>query len=485
MAAHSHTRRETPFHGRGAPAGRPRVVWIRRTWILPALAALWACAAVAGEAGDLALRPGETTPRPRQRGLNEIEALPERLADCPACGYPVAAPEVDKLMRRRPGQDEGPPPRWQLDAAGRDADLCPHPGPGKIDYQADVVVCPRCGFAEKADRFSTLLPPGTASWAASALRSSLRDVQYSLLGERANEMTEDQVIDFFNRQAEIPDAVRMEHFRIYRLAGVFPKLERAEATWLAAFAVRRELCRPPSGDFLARRRADADAALAKIKRDLPGLAGEIAAVRQLFRTARSGRERAAPADRMAARLHLAGLLSRQGFADEAEQQLERLLEECRERFVHSEQDPLWPAVAPRASRSYRLNELETVRLEMEREIAARLDLLRLEREYLEAAAQLVREAVLGGECNGKPAEALFYAYLTGEFLRRTGDLPLAAEWFRNVAGLAPADSDIARAAGMQLRLVEEKAGDRVNLLSALGRDGEYFEKLRGICYAGQ
>ncbi len=39
----------------------------------------------------------------------------------------------------------------------------------------------------------------------------------------------------------------------------------------------------------------------------------------------------------------------------------------------------------------------------------------------------------------------------------------------------------AGAAESQLRFVGEEAGDKVNLLSAFGQDGELFDRLRRIC----
>lgn len=432
------------------------------------------------EAGSLALRPGEPQPPPGQRGLDQIEAMPTRDLPCPVCSFVVSAPEVDKLLRPAPGAG-GTTARWRMHAAARDADLCPHPGPGKVAYQADLVVCPSCGFTEHVDRFANAVPEETRTWVLENLRPNLRELQRTLLGRSAGELDEAQTAEFFNRQDEIPDLLRHEHYRVYALAKPrLPKLAKAEATWLAAFAARRQLCAAPDGEFLARRRRAVDEALAKVKRQSPGLAGEITAVTHLLGKNRSGKDRLEFADRLAARLLLAGLKLRHGEGGAAERDLAALADLCRERFARSEQDPLWPAVAPKAKHSYRQNELETIRRELEREIRGRLELLRSHQEHLRNAVQLLESAISEGECDGKPEEALFYAYLIGEFTRRGGDLPLAAEWFKIVGDLSPPDSPLRQASGLQLAVTREQAGDSVNLLAAVGRDSDLFVKLREI-----
>ncbi len=429
----------------------------------------------------LSPRPGPDAAEPGQRGLDEIDDLPAREAACPACSHPVLVPEADKLMRRPAGQ-AGAAPEWRMHAGSRDADLCPHPGRNKVAFQADVVICPACGFAAGAEEFGRPIPAEIAAWAAAALRPNLREAQNRLLGARAGEMTERQIVDFFNRQEDIPDAIRLEHLRIYRVAARLPRLRQAEAAWLAAWAARREVAAPPRNDFLARRAANVLAAMGK---NPSGPAGELEALDRLLGRGRGSRDRLNPAERVAARMLAAGLKDRLGLGREAEAELGDLLAWLKERFLRPDQDPLWSATTPRASRAYRLDELENIRREAEGEAAVRLDLLREEAGNLNRAAQLIREALLAGECDGDPDGALFHSYLAAEFLRRTGDLPLAAEWFRNLAALAPGDSPLGRAARERLDRLNGQAGDRVNLLSALGRDGEVFEKLRKICGAGK
>lgn len=455
---------------------------------LAALLSLLLCvpgSALAAEAGALLLPPGESGPEPRQRGLNEIDDLPVRDAACPACSFAVAVPEVNKLMRRAPGAAEADAPKWRLHAQSRDADLCPYPGRGKVSFQADLVICPSCGYAARADAFADPVSAETAAWVAATLRPNLRAALSALLGRRAGEMSEDEVTAFFNRQSEIPDILRTEHARIRSLAARVPKKDQAEATWRAAWAMRRELVRPPRGDFLSKRAAGAESELAKVKRRKPGLAGDIEGVKHLMGRTRSGKDRLPAADRYAARLLLAGMYSREGRFQEAEKELMALQQLCRERFLRADQDPLWPATSSRASREYRLAELETMRTEAEREVAVRLELLKGEQALLEQAATLLREALAAGEFDGDAESALFHSYLVGEFLRRTGHFPLAAEWFKNLINLAPEDAAVGQAARAQLELLREQAGDQVNLLSALGQDGELFAKLREICKVGR
>ncbi|MCC8191155.1 MAG: hypothetical protein LIP77_11070, partial [Planctomycetes bacterium] len=98
-----------------------------------------------------------------------------------------------------------------------------------------------------------------------------------------------------------------------------------------------------------------------------------------------------------------------------------------------------------------------------------------------ASAVGLQAAVVREEAGSGPEEALFYAYLTGEFLRRAGNLPLASEWFRVVLDLAEDDSAVATAARRQAAVVREEAGSGVNLLAAFGGDSALFDRVRRIC----
>lgn len=432
------------------------------------------------EAGALPLRPGALHPEPRQRGTNEIAEMPTRDVPCPACDYAVAVPEADRLMRKPAGGGEAP--RWRMHAAFRDADLCPHPGPNKISYQADIIVCPSCGYAAPVDVFSGTLEPRARSWVSATFTDTLRDVEKKLLGRRSGEMTEDEIIAFFNRQQEIPDTIRTEHARIRTLARKDPALERAEITWLAAWAARRETASAPKGEFLSRRTSSVNAALANVQRTREGLPGEAEAIRHLLGKTRAGKERLGPGDTIAARLMLTCLQVRLGHIADAEKGLADLHQYLRNRFSRPDQDPLWSVTAgTRMTPNQRQAELNDIRGECEREVYVRLELVRRERELLREAVVLIREAVLSGELDGRREETLFYAYLAGEFLRRSGDLPLAAEWFKLVLSLAPEKTPVETAAQLQLAQVREQAGDKINLLSSIGTEGETFEKIRDIC----
>ena len=94
--------------------------------------------------------------------------------------------------------------------------------------------------------------------------------------------------------------------------------------------------------------------------------------------------------------------------------------------------------------------------------------------------ELIRQGFLAEECDGDRETADFFAYLAGEFLRRIGNLPLAAEWLKNLAVLIPDDSPLGRAVANRLEVVRKQAGEGINLLAALGRDGDVFMKLREI-----
>ncbi len=446
------------------------------------VAALYASLSIPGilraqEAGDFPLRPGAIHPPPAQRGLNEIDELPGREALCPACGYTVRIPLVDKLMRTRPGL-AGRELVWEMHAAGRDADGAPYPGKNKLSFQADIVICPDCGFAAPAGKFEEALPGETRKWALETLRPNLRAAEKALLGKRAADMAEADIIAFFNRQEEIPDSVRTEHYRIYALAAHLPKMVQADATRIAAWALRRESAGRPRGEFLAARWEAVEAA-AKSRNASAAPAELMEIVRFLTGKNRAGKDRSGYGDRFAARLMLASWDIRQGFHTNAIERLETLQKECRERFLKPDQDPFWPNTSVRASRSFRLTELETIRSEIEAELAVRLHAARAEQELLEQAADLLRAAIVNGECPERE-NALYHAYLVGEFLRRCNHLSLAAEWFKNLVNLADADAPVVRAARKQLEVVKQQAGEHVNLLSALGQDGEVFEKLREI-----
>lgn len=452
---------------------------MRAPWLIPFLLLL-PTLLPATEAGQILVAPGDRHPQPGQRGLNEIDELPTREAVCPVCGFAVVAPLVDTLMRRPAGFTGEL--RWRMDAAGRDSDLSPHPGPGKIAYQADILVCPSCGYAREADRFPLPVSRQAAQWVLSSLRPALRAVQRELLAKRANEMDEEEIAVFFNRQDAIPDSVRLEHWSTYLAATRVPALERARAARLSAWAARREIASAPKGRLLSARTEAIKRDLAERRRGAPGLDGDLEAIDALLRRQRVQRRNRLPGpDSMAARLMQAGLYDRLGFLDEAEKIVETLYHECRERFLRPEQDPLWGSTSTRAPKTQRLNELEDFRADIENEVFSRLQTLRRERENLAVAADLLRQAIRDGALDDKPDEALFYAYLVADFLRRVGNLPLAAEWFKNLQLIAPPDTPVHRAATKQLEYVGKEAGDKVNLLSALGQDGELFAKLRRVC----
>ncbi|MCD8141219.1 MAG: DUF2225 domain-containing protein [Planctomycetaceae bacterium] len=434
------------------------------------------------DAGALSLRPGAPWPQPQQRGLDQIHELPTQRIACPVCQYPVAVPQVDRLMRRRASQGDQALP-WRMHYTHRDDDLCPYPGTGKVAYQADVVVCPSCGYTNHNSRFADPLPVGGAEWVRTTLTPSLRAAEAALLGSRAAELRDDEINEFFNSQDALPDALRLEHYRTYLAAVHATPLAQARAAWLAAWAARREVAGAPKGEFLAKYYAQAQADLAKQGRRSPGLYGDIQALLGIIRRAKQARRADAlpGAQDMGNRLLLAGLWDRMGFLDESETILMGLYHELRERFLRHDQDPLWSATTSRASQSQRLDELESMRTDAENEVFLRVELVRRERMLLEEAASHLRRAIAGGAFDHDPDEARFHAYLLGEFLRRSGDLPLASEWFKNLASLTPEGSPLAVAAARQLEYVGEEAGDKVNLLSALGRDGILFEKLREIC----
>lgn len=439
-----------------------------------------ATSALSGETVALPPRPGEIRPAPRQRGLDEIHELPTREADCPVCGHKVVIPLADKLMRRPQGFTGEL--AWEMHAATRDSDYCPYPGEGKLAYQADVAVCPSCGYAREEESFAAPVPPEAAAWVLANLRPALREAQSALVGTRRDEMTEEEIVAWFGDQERIPDTIRTEHWRTYLLAIHAPPTRRARACLLAAWASRRETAAAPRGEFLARRAVRVSADLAAAKRLEPGLSGDIAALKDILRRLRQkNRDKLPGVDHMTGRIMLAGLWDRMGFLSEAEEILQGLYHECRERFLRPEQDPLWSSTMARSSRTDRLEELEAARVDAENEVLMRLEMVRREREQLLAAAGCLREAFREGAFDASPDEARFQAYMIGEILRRAGDLPLASEWFKNLLGVAAADSDIARAAAARLRSVGEEAGDRINLLSALGQDGELFARLRKIC----
>lgn len=412
---------------------------------------------------------------PRQRSLEEIAELPCREDSCPVCGFGVEIPLVDALVREPKGG------KWVMDAARRDSDFCPYPSPGKVFWQADVVICPNCGYAAEAGKFPEAVSPKAVEWVLANLQPSLRAAQSELLGWRRGEMTDKEVAVYFNRQSEIPDVLRLEHW-LTCLDGMHaPTLERARGSWRSAWAFRRRLAAEPESELFLRYAAELrNEVVLSGQSPVVGLRGEVEALRSLIRRKGRKKNELPGAVDMTGRLLLAGVWDRYGFLDESEELLEELYNECRERFLKPEQDPLWVETSARASRTHRLNELELLRADAEREVLMCLELVRGERSRLRAAADLIRQSIREGDLDRRPRELLFYGYLVGEFLRRAGDLPLSSEWFKNLLGL---EVDAAPFKGLvleQLELLREEAGERVNLLSALGQDGDLFAKYREV-----
>ncbi len=428
----------------------------------------------AQEAGVFPLQPGAVFPEPSQRSLQNIEAIPTTTATCPVCGHVVQVPLVDTLMRGKNGDE---PLRWRMHAASRDADMAPLPAKNRVNWQADIIMCPDCGLALPVDKFSQPVPPEIAEWVMETLKPNLRAMQKTVLGKRASSMSENQIIEFFNRQEAIPDIVRTEHYRIYAVAASLPLLEQAEATWLAAWSLRRESASHGKGEFFAKYQNAVEAMLDKNAN--ASQSARMDALRRLLGKTRAGKDRVPYAEQLAARLLLANEMFHRGLYKDGLALLGEIHKRAQDRFLKPDQDPLWPFTSKNAARSVRLNELETIRTDAENELAVKMDQIRLEQELLGDAADLVREAILAGEITDCE-HALYYAYLVGEFLRRHEEFPLAAEWFKNLINLAQPDTPVADAARRQLALLQEQAGD-MNLLAALGQNGEMFEKLREIC----
>jgi hypothetical protein len=352
-----------------------------------------------------------------------------------------------------------------------------------VAFQANMPVCPSCGFTREAGTFAEPVSPELAAWVRETIRPGLRAAQGELVGRRAAGLAEADLIAFFNRQEEFPDSLRLEYARVVAEAMGAPCLARAEMAWLAAWAIRRELSGPPAGAALRRLAGNAGETLPAAAGNNDDVKAKIEALRRFvsrpLRSAAGGIVRGRP-EQLAARVTLAGLLDRLGCKREAEKELAEAKTAFGERFARPEQDPLWPATSAQNRRARRAEELEDLRREAEREIGIRLELLRRESEYLTMAADLIRRGILSGECDGQPERAYFHAYLAGEFIRRSGNLPLASEWLKTLAALFPAGSRLGAAVDNQLLLLREQAGDRVNLLSALGEDGDLFAKLREI-----
>ncbi|MDR0362265.1 MAG: hypothetical protein LBJ46_06225 [Planctomycetota bacterium] len=442
--------------------------------------ALFSLPLPAGEAPDLLAWPGKPHPRPMQRDLNEVEAIPTHEDDCPVCGFAIAVPEPDKLMHRT--TDGESRPVWEMHVMEQDADMCPHPGPHKLDYQADILVCPSCGLAAKVDDFFTLVNPGFRAWTLERLRPSIRAAERRLLGKRGADMTDEECAAFFNRQEEIPDRLRTEHARTVYAALRADKLTQAEMNWRAAWAARRALTLTPTDTALA---GAAKRALEAHEKRLAGETGideRIAAWTHLQGKTRSGTDRLPAPERYIGIVLSAGLRDRMGDSQAVEEELSRLYVLSRERYTRPEQDPLWPGTPSRAPRREREHFLEEMRAAFEREATARSLLLSSEKDYLRRAVDHLKDALLAGEMDDDPERALFHAYMIGEFHRRLDELPLADEWFKAVLGLADGAEDLRRFAARQRETVAKQAGNRVNLLAGIGHDGELFEKLRAICH---
>jgi hypothetical protein len=435
-----------------------------------------------GEARPPVDIPGQAFPPPRQLGLDRVDSLPVHDETCPACGFAVSVPDMDKLLQIDVNRNLPADAKWTMHAVEYDSDLCPYPGKGKVAFQADIVICPSCGYAEKNTVFSEPLDQDTAAWARDTLRSSMRPFQLRLLGQRGGEMKDEEIAVFYNVQEEVPDLIRTEHYRIVQTAKNAPPLVRAEAAWRAAWSCRKEFAAPPRGDFLAKRVGNIEAKLEKAAKAPAGVKERTSALRDLLtKRDKGGNQLLNAPERYAGAVLLAGLLDRQGRRQDAESVLSRTYVSARERYSREEQDPLWASTSGKGVlRNARPQILENARAEIEQEISARLSLLANEREYLYEALMFIEEAMLGDAIKDRD-QALFYGYLIGEFHRRHGDLPLAVVWFKEVSNIADPESSYAKAAVLQYDEVVEQAAGNVNLLSAIGQEGELIEKLRKIC----
>ncbi len=366
---------------------------------------------------------------PVHTSLGKIKSRPGL---CPVCGHKVDIPL------------EG----YQATGLDTDADLCPHPAGGQVQFYARIPLCPNCGFAAFTQHFEKPQPTQIKAWVRNALTPNLRRSQRQLLAMKLNQMdiSDREVAALFNQET-LPDVVRCEH-----ALGLYTHID-AHPTWRiklamqCAWAYRREVCGPLHGPFQMESIRAIMKALEQAHGAHKDLQERIVVLAGFYRDT----ERFNYLDRQIIRFLLASYYDRLGLTAWSRTTLERILRAASHRYAEGEDPWLEGTEGPMSGRTEEAKRRKAV-------IAAladtRLRQLDRELEYLALAADLIREAFSEGIWAQTPRKIPTHVYLVGEFERRLQHFTRAREWLRASKHLLAADSSGAELyAPRQLRLM--------------------------------
>lgn len=310
-----------------------------------------------------------------------------------------------------------------------DTDLCPHPI-GNVRIVSEVTTCPSCGFSAFQGDFRRPQSEATRQWVRNHLTEALREDQHYLLDMNIK-LTEQELVDLFGNQEEIPDIIRTANAFLYYerlLAAGDPNINEAglaQVAYMTAWSFRREVGKSLFGPLVTEPIRRINSSIRQKELLLNDLKGHADFLHSLaLDTKRWGHF-----DRQIIHILQAGYYARMGRHRLSNALLANVMQEAKHRFPDAESDPWFHVIADQGQTGQqRARQVEIARTLIENEAMRRLVSLRREAEYLERAVQLITRGLETGQYNVD--EIPSYIFLVGDFERRRENFSRAMMWLR-------------------------------------------------------
>ncbi len=306
-----------------------------------------------------------------------------------------------------------------------DADFCPHRDVG-IKYVSGIVLCPNCGFSAHRHDFMKVgkeeaekLQP----WVETVLKPEVRVALRSMANLRKDKVADEDLVDLFENQADLPDTVRCKHALLYYQRRNENAGFLAWMAWETAWACRRELSKPLYAPYVSH-------TYGKLTKKLQSMAGKDGDVQDKIRALNQLYHRP-PADydffdRQVIRIMQAGLYNRMGFNQWTMRALQKAKRAGESYNEQDAQDPWYLTTSSTMPEKLRREEAALKSTMIVVESTKRLKLLETELRYLGEANKLIQAAL---RLKLYPVDEIpTYIYLTGEFERRREFFRRASIW---------------------------------------------------------
>jgi len=382
-----------------------------------------------------------------QDEVGELIYVPVRPYPCPLCSFMASVPEPWLLSGEGVAIAGG---RWGLQSSDWDSDTCPHPAGARIKFQADITVCPKCGFAAYTEDFMQPQPPEVKRWVDETVTPSFRIILRRLMGEPTEpaapsgknvrpvagkgtpeRLTDEQLANFFVKPESIPDIVRCELARVYYETHGKDPLQTAKITWTTAWAYRRSMSGPLDGRHLGTITQKIIQSLNRRTGFLPDFSLDPnEPVKKWIHTLHEMQERNRSSfERLALSLLMAGGYARLGYGEWAMASLQNVVDGA----TH-QSSTFASAVRIDATPEERNAEIRNRQALLIYHAEVGLQQIATERQLLHLASERLLAIARGGDHDVQRL------YLIGEFARRAGNYPRAALWLYVADSIAKGSS---------------------------------------------